>query len=92
MGLEPEPFSLKALFLGCLHFLHICDFFNPLLPQAMDIESLRRISATACLLLMSVGYLWKRLHTPRALYTPLCLIACNAHAVLALGTAILQLA
>ena len=37
MGLELELFSLKALFLGCLHFLHICDFFNPLLPQGMDV-------------------------------------------------------
>jgi hypothetical protein len=92
MGLELEIFSLKALLLGCLHYLHVCDFFNPLLPQGMDIETLRRVGATVCLLWMSVGYLWKRLHTPRALYTPLCLIACSAHAVLALRAAIPQLA
>jgi hypothetical protein len=92
MGLELEMFSLKVLRLGCLHYFHVCDFFNPLLPQGMDIETLRRVGATVCLLWMSVGYLRKRLHTPRALYAPLYLIACSAHAVLALGTAISQLA
>jgi len=83
---------LKALFLECLHFLHICDLFNPLFPQGMDIETLLRAGATVCLLLMCMGHLWKRLHAPQALYTPLYLIAYSAHAVLALGTAILQLA
>jgi hypothetical protein len=78
-------FSLKALLLGCLHYLHVCYFFDPLLPQGMDIETLRRAIATVCLLWMSVGYSRKRLHTPRALYTPLYLIACSAHVVLALG-------
>ena len=92
MGLEVEMLSLKALLLGCLHYLHVCYFFDPLLPQGMDIETLRRTSATVCLLWMSVGYSRKRLHTPRALYAPLYLIACNTHAVLALGTAISQLA
>jgi hypothetical protein len=66
MGLEQrlEMFSLKALLLGCLHYLHVCYFFDPLLPQGMDIETLRRTIATVCLLWMSVGYLRKRLHTP----------------------------
>jgi hypothetical protein len=64
MGLELEMFSLKALLLGCLHYLHVCYFFDPLLPQGMDIETLRRTSATVCLLWMSVGYSLKRLHTP----------------------------
>ena len=79
MGLELEMFSLKALLLGCLHYLYVCYFFDPLLPQGMDIETLRRTSATVCLLLMSVGYSWKRLHTPRALFTPLYLIAYAVH-------------
>jgi glutamate racemase len=92
MGLELEMFSLKALLLGCLHYLHVCDFFDPLLPQGMDIETLHRVSATVCLLWMPMEYSRKRLHTPRALYAPLYLIACNTHAVLALGTAISQLA
>jgi len=48
MGLEPEMFSLKALLPGVLHCLHVCDFFNPLLPQGMDIETLRRVGATLC--------------------------------------------
>jgi glutamate racemase len=56
VGLELEMLSLKALLLGCLHYLHICHFFDPLLPQDMDIETLRRTSATVCLLLMLVGY------------------------------------
>ena len=42
MGLELELFFLKALFLECLHFLYICDLFNPLFPQGMDIETLLR--------------------------------------------------
>jgi glutamate racemase len=56
IGLELEMLSLKALLLGCLHYLHIYYFFDPLLPQGMDIETLRRTSATVCLLLMPVGY------------------------------------
>jgi len=88
MGLEPEMFSLKALLLGFLHCFHVCDFFNPQLPQGMNIETLRRVGATLCLLLTPVGYSRKRLQTPRALHVPLYLIACHAHAELALGTAI----
>jgi len=88
MGLELEIFSLKALLLGCLHYLHVCYFFDPLLPQGMDIETLRRVSATVCLLWMSVGYSRKRLHTQWALCASLYLNAYGAHAVLALGTAI----
>jgi len=45
MGLELEMFCLKALLLGCLHYLHVCYFFDPLLPQRMDIETLRSPSS-----------------------------------------------
>jgi hypothetical protein len=31
-------FSLKVLLLGCLHYFHVCDFFNPLLPQGRTTE------------------------------------------------------
>jgi len=27
-------------------YFHVCDFFNPLLPQGMDIETLRRVDVT----------------------------------------------
>jgi len=88
VGFELEMLSLKALLLGCLHDLHVCYFLDPLLPQSMEIETLCRTSVAVCLLLIPVGHLRKRPHTPRALYTPLYLIACSAQALLALMTAI----
>jgi hypothetical protein len=56
VGLELKVLSLKALLLGCFHDFHICYFFDPLLPQGMDVETLHRPSAIVCLLLMLVGH------------------------------------
>jgi hypothetical protein len=55
VGLELKVLSLKALLLGCFHDLHICYFFDPLLPQGMGIETLRRTIETVCLLLRGVN-------------------------------------
>ena len=40
VGLEFEKFTLKALLRGCLHDVHVRYFFNPLLSQGMEIETL----------------------------------------------------
>ena len=91
VGFELEMLSLKALLLGCLHDIHVCYFFDPLLPQGMEIETLCRTSVVVCLLFMTVGHLRERLHTQRALYTPLYFIACGAQAMLALRTVVSEL-
>ena len=37
VGFEFEMFSLKTFLRGCLHDVHIRYFFDPLLPQGMEV-------------------------------------------------------
>ena len=74
-------FSLRTFLRGCLHDVHACYLFDPLLPQGMEVETLCRTRVVVSRLLMPVGHYWERLQAPRALYVTLYFIACSAQAV-----------
>ena len=87
MGLELEMLSLKALLLGCLHDLHICYFFDPLLPQGMDVETLCRTSATVPAVDARGAQVERAPYTTGIVYATLSHCIRSAQAMLALRTA-----
>ena len=90
-GFELEMFSLKALLLGCLHDIHVCYFFDPLLPQGMEIETLCRTSATVPAVDARGAQVERAPYTTGIVYAPLSHCIRSAQAMLALRTATSQL-
>ena len=91
VGLEFEMFTLNALLRGCLHDVHIRYFFNPLLSQGMEIKTLCSKRFVVFWMLVSVGHLRERFHTPRTLCTTFYVVAYGAQAVLTLGAEVSEL-
>ena len=60
VGLEFEMFTLQALLRGCLHDVHVRYFFDALLSQGMEIETLCSKSVVVLWMLVSVGHLRER--------------------------------
>ncbi len=91
VGLEFEMFTLNALLRGCLHDVHVRYFFNPLLSQGMEIKTLCSKRFVVFWMLVSVGHLRERFHTPRTLCTTFYVVAYGAQAVLTLGAEVSEL-